>query len=79
MPCHRMDTVTYPHLDVKSELDENWLQAALDVTVERDVTSMFRIAAIPTAVAVAGDGTVIGSILGFVDPAPFAQRLQGLR
>ncbi len=74
-----MDAVTYPHADVKKELDGNWLHAHLDVSEDREVTRLFGVAAIPTAVAVAGDGTILGSIRGFVEPASFQEELRALR
>jgi copper chaperone CopZ len=76
--CVRMDTVTYPHPDVKEELTR-WLQRRADVAAERELATTFEVVAIPTAVLLDHDGRVLERIVGFVPPDDFLQRLSDAR
>lgn len=73
-----MDTVTYPAAGVKEEL-EQWMLGKVDVSVHPDVARQFEVPAIPEAVAVDGNGRILGRIPDFVEPAAFMARLRQLR
>lgn len=73
-----MDTVTYPHTLVKKEL-AHWIVGKVDVSEDPAVARAFGVEAVPVAVALRSDGTVLGRILDFVEPMPFQDRLLNLR
>jgi thioredoxin-related protein len=73
-----MDAVTYPHADVRAEL-EHWLERKVDITVDRDVAELFAVNAVPMAVAVSPDGRVLERIPNFVEPEVFRDALARLR
>ena len=73
-----MDAVTYPHPDVQTEL-AGWLQRRVDVTIERELASLFEVEAIPTAIVLDGSGHIRDRIVGFVKPEGFLERLQQAR
>lgn len=73
-----MDTVTYSAAGVKEEL-ERWLTAKVDVSVHPDMARLFEVPAVPEAVAVDGNGRILGRIPDFVEPAAFQARLRQLR
>ena len=74
-----MDTVTYPQETVREELGQHWLKTKIDVSEQTSVAQRFGVVAIPVAIAVSGDGEVLGRILGFVGAEPFARQLEQLR
>jgi thioredoxin-like negative regulator of GroEL len=74
-----MDTVTYPDAGVMQELAAHWLVVPIDVTAAQDLARSFGVHAIPAAVAVRGDGHVLGRVDGFVPPATFLGRAAELR
>lgn len=74
-----MDAVTYPNERVKQEIATHWLAAKVDVSTNKVTATRFGVSAIPVAVAITGEGKVLGRILGFVDPEPFAGELVKLR
>lgn len=74
-----MDAVTYPHAGVRQELDLHWLDDHIDVTKVQDVAALFGVVAIPTAVAITADGTVLGTVQGFATPESFCKQLEALR
>ena len=73
-----MDAVTYPHPDVTSEL-ERWVEHKVDVSRIPDVARAFDVPAVPVAVAVLPDGTILDRRMGFVEPEEFAEWLQSVR
>jgi thioredoxin-related protein len=73
-----MDTVTYPHETVQNELG-SWVERKVDVTEWREVASLFEVTAVPIAVLVSADGTVLGRISNFVQPKEFADALSNAR
>ena len=73
-----MDTVTYPHTDVREELEQHWLVAHLDVTQDKAVADVFGVVAIPTVLGVTGQGVLIDRMVGFVGPVPFLDALQAM-
>ena len=74
-----MDAVTYPHQTVSHELAQHWLDLEVDVSQHQAVATSFGVTAIPMAVAVTDEGEILGRILGFVEPARFANELETLR
>ena len=72
-----MDTVTYPDMAVREQLD-HWLRGHVDVSEHSDVAELFGIRAMPTAVALSGDGNVLGRIANFVEPTAFADWLSSM-
>ena len=66
-----MDAVTYPHPDVRAEL-ESWVEGRVDLARDRVSPGIFDVAAVPVAVAVTPDGRVLDRLSGFVEPAEFA-------
>ena len=74
-----MDTVTYPNSEVARELEARWLSRSFDVTESRSVAALFGVVAIPTAIAVRGDGFLLGRVQGFVPPEEFQKKLAALR
>jgi thioredoxin-related protein len=73
-----MDTVTYPDPKVRAELTR-WLEHRVDVTEDRELATLFEIAAIPTAVLVDAEGRVLDRVVGFVKPGDFLKRLEAAR
>ena len=73
-----MDTVTYPDPSVRKELG-NWLEARVDVSVQKGVAELFTVAAIPVALAVTADGRIAGRLLGFFEPESFERKVAALR
>lgn len=69
-----MDAVTYPDPAVRTEL-EGWLVQRVDVSEAADLARSFGVPAVPTAVAVDGDGRILGRSQGFVEPDVFARWL----
>ena len=74
-----MDAVTYPHQDVRRELEKHWLTSQFDVSESKPVATLFGVSAIPVAIAVTHDGKVLGRVLGFVAPEAFEKDLETLR
>jgi len=72
-----MDAVTYPDIAVAEELD-HWLRGHVDVSEHSDVAELFEIRAMPTAIALSGDGQVLGRIVNFVEPTAFADWLRSM-
>jgi hypothetical protein len=79
MMCKIMDTVTYPDPSVRDELTRHWVEVELDTATAAAVHEMFHVAAIPTAVAATGDGTIRGRVEGFVEPARLRAELAAFR
>jgi hypothetical protein len=73
-----MDTVTYPNHQVKDEL-ARWVFINVDIAERREVAELFEVTGIPAAVASTTDGTELGRIEDFVEPADFRARLERLR
>ena len=69
-----MDAVTYPDETVKEELTGHWLTTKVDVSERKEVATQFGVSAIPMAVALTGEGEVLGRVLGFVEPARFGDQ-----
>ncbi len=73
-----MDAVTYPDPEVKKEL-LNWLQARVDVSLQKGVAELFSVAAIPVALAVTAEGRIVGRLTGFLEPESFKKEIATLR
>ena len=73
-----MDAVTYPNPEVNKEL-ERWLQVHVDVSLQKEVAEVFDVAAIPLALAITGEGKILGRLLGFMEPEPFKKEIAALR
>ena len=73
-----MDTVTYPHPKVRNEL-ENWVEDKVDISEQPEVARLFDVSAIPVAVALAPDGSVLNRRLNFVEPDEFQSWLREVR
>ena len=73
-----MDTVTYPDPGVKEEL-LNWLEARVDVTLQKGAAELFSVSAIPVALAVTAEGRIVGRLTGFLDPESFKKEIATLR
>ena len=73
-----MDAVTYPDPEVKQEL-LNWLQARVDVSLQKGVAELFSVAAIPVALAVTAEGRIVGRLTGFLEPESFKKEMATLR
>ena len=78
MTCEQMDTVTYPDRRVREEL-EKWIGAHVDVSRQPELARLFGVPAVPTAVAVASDGHVLGRKADFIEPEPFVTWLKAMR
>lgn len=76
--CRKMDAVTYPHPDVEAEL-ETWIRLRIDVTEHPEVAGLFGVNAMPAALALRADGTVLGRKMNFVQPAEFLEWLREMR
>ena len=74
-----MDTVTYPSQIVQGECAAHWLRLRIDVGEREELAAACGVEAIPAAVALDATGSVRGTILGFVEPEPFARQLLQLR
>ena len=73
-----MDAVTYPDPEVKKEL-LNWLEARVDVSLQKGVAGLFFVAAIPVALAVTAEGRIVGRLTGFLEPESFKKEVATLR
>ena len=73
-----MDAVTYPNPEVVEEL-ESWLEVHVDVSLQTEVAKVFDVAAIPLALAVTGEGEIVGRLLGFMEPDLFKKEITSLR
>jgi starvation-inducible outer membrane lipoprotein len=73
-----MDAVTYPDPEVKKEL-VNWLEARVDVSLQKGVAELFSVAAIPVALAVTAEGRIVGRLTGFLEPESFKKEVATLR
>ncbi len=73
-----MDAVTYPDPEVKKEL-LNWLEARVDVSLQKGVAELFSVAAIPVALAVTAEGRIVGRLTGFLEPESFKKEIATLR
>ena len=79
MPCKIMDAVTYPDTSVQQELAGHWLEVKYDGPDAEDAATLFQVAAVPTAIAVAADGTIRGRVEGFLEPAALRAELVAFR
>ncbi len=70
--------MTYPDPEVKKEL-LNWLQARVDVSLQKGVAELFSVAAIPVALAVTAEGRIVGRLTGFLEPESFKKAVATLR
>jgi hypothetical protein len=73
-----MDAVTYPHPSVRAEL-ERWIAQKIDASEAPALARLCGVAAVPIALALAGDGRILDHREGFVEPAEFANWLQRTR
>ncbi len=73
-----MDAVTYPDPEVKKEL-LNWLEARVDVSLQKGVAELFSVAAIPVTLAVTAEGRIVGRLTGFLEPESFKKEIATLR
>ena len=73
-----MDTVTYPAPEVREAL-ASWFEHRVDVSVSADVARVCRVPAVPVALAVDGDGRILGRREGFVEPQGFVEWLATTR
>ncbi len=73
-----MDTVTYPHPDVRAEL-EHWIEGKVDISRMPEAARALEVAAVPVAVALAPDGSVLSRRLDFVEPPEFLEWLRSVR
>ena len=73
-----MDTVTYPHFLVSSEM-ERWVEDRIDVSEHSEVARAFSVSAVPVAVAVTPDGRIVDRMPNFVEPDAFAAWLTSVR
>lgn len=71
-----MDAVTYPHPTVQAELAARWREVCIDVSERPSVAALFGVAGIPAVVAVAADGVVLGSHVGYLGPSQFVAALR---
>jgi starvation-inducible outer membrane lipoprotein len=51
----------------------------VDVTRQSSLAELLDVPAVPTAVALEGDGRILGRVSGFMEPAEFAHWLRELR
>ncbi len=73
-----MDAVTYPDPEVKKEL-LTWVEARVDVSLQKGVAELFSVAAIPVALAVTAEGRIVGRLTGFLEPESFKKEIATLR
>ena len=73
-----MDAVTYPDPAVRAEL-ERWIGSRIDVAERPRVAGAFDVPAVPVALALDGEGAVLGRLPGFVAPAGLAAWLREIR
>ena len=74
-----MDTVTYLAESVQQELTSQWLMIKVDVTTRQPVADLCDVHAIPVALALNGDGNILGRVLGFIAPDKMTLELAKLR
>lgn len=72
-----MDTVTYPHPTVAAIL-KDWIFTRCDASVLQEDAKRLAVSAVPVAIVVAPDGTILGRRGGFVEPQEFARWLRSL-
>lgn len=72
-----MDAETYPSPEVQDALVA-FVVRKVDVRGGRGTASMLEVAGVPTAVALAADGTELGRIVGKLGPHELAERLRSL-
>ena len=70
-----MDAVTYSNPKVQEELGL-WVKRKIDVTEWAEVARAFDVTAVPIAVMVAPDGTVLERVANFVEPEIFGAKLK---
>lgn len=73
-----MDTVTYPHEQVKQELT-NWVVVKIDVAEHRELAQSFEVVGIPVAIVVTPAGDEIDRLENFIEPTSFRSRLERTR
>ncbi len=57
----------------------NWLEARVDVSLQKGVAELFFVAAIPVALAVTAEGRIVGRLTGFLEPESFKKEVATLR
>ena len=73
-----MDTVTYPHPEVREEL-EHWVEGKVDVSQMTELARLLNVTAIPVAIAFSPNGSILERRLNFVEPAEFREWLESTR
>ncbi len=73
-----MDAVTHPHPDVRAAL-ATWLERRVDVSAAAEVARTLGIHAVPTLMALDGDGRILGRRSGFVEPLALVEWLDATR
>ena len=73
-----MDAETYPHAAVRAEL-ALWVFDRVDIEGERAAAELLQISAVPVAVALAPDGSVLQRFEGFFEAKKYAELLSELR
>lgn len=73
-----MDTVTYPDVRVVEELT-HWRVVRLDVSTDSAAAEALGVTAVPTAVAVNGEGRELGRLSNRIEAGEFSDRLRRMR
>lgn len=73
-----MDAVTHPHPDVQRAL-ASWLEHRVDVSTTAEVARTLGVHAVPTLMALDGDGRILGRRAGFVEPLALVEWLEATR
>jgi len=74
--CKRLDMTTFHDPTVASLLNEKFVPLKVDAEKELQLSQTLHITSYPTIVLAAPDGKILGSIVGFKEPAEFSDILQ---
>ena len=73
-----MDAVTHPHPAVR-RARASWLEQRVDVSTAAEVARALGVHAVPTLVALDGDGRILARRGGFVEPLALVEWLEATR
>ena len=73
-----MDAVTHPDPAVRATLAP-WIVRRIDVSASAETARTFRVPAVPTALALDGEGRVLARLQGFVETDAFVAWLKDAR
>lgn len=74
VPCKTLDKQTWPDPGVRKWLERRCISLEIDAVKEAALAKHYHVKAYPTMIFVRPDGALLGSVVGFHDPAGFREK-----